>query len=635
MTLGRGILGALVLAAAFEGSGKTAIAAPPLAAKDQFATPLRDSEIDLRDSGEWVSGAERPLPNPTALRQLLWTQSGAANGGMLRYGAGDQPGPRHLRLAFGSPLKVGSVLVRGGDQVSVLREDAPLTNNLANESLWVRAERLGISSPGAQGSVGTGAGPVPTVSAGAQDSYALWVLPPGTSTRALRFSHVATASDSNYAGTLSGIYLLSLRYANIAPQAWVTASANEAAIPLLTDSAYNSWLAWDNGPDFRHVVTAATPESITLIWPREVILSGLAVLWAGFNAAHVEYLPSNDPGLRVDTGERDVTESAWRPVGQSFTFQNQYPRPLGVDWMDFGKPITTRGVRLRLTATTDENHHPHLAGKTKNGRRVWLGEIMAVSPLGEADLASAVIAPAASGTSASRAGMELLKSSNPPIPIHFTLHQAGNVTLVIDDAQGNRVRNLLSDSPFPAGQNTAWWDGTDDLGRNLDAATHGVYLIPTHFVSPGHFEVHGLVHQPIDLHYEFSVYNAGHPAWETADGKGGWLTNHTPPSSALFVPAGSAPGGKPLVYLGSYVSEGGAGLAWVDLDGNKQGGRGWVGGNWTAAPYLARDGGAHASRDTYAYVAGCVGGRKSETHATEHGRHPRDRADGETRCERR
>ena len=191
---------------------------------------------------------------------------------------------------------------------------------------------------------------------------------------------------------------------------------------------------------------------------------------------------------------------------------------------------------------------------------------------------------------------------NPPIPVRFTLDAPGFVTLVIDDAKGNRVRNLVANTWFEKGANTAWWDGTDDLGRNADAENHGVYLIPTNFVSPGTYHVHGLVHGPIDVHFEFSIYSPGHPAWETVDGKGGWLTNHTPPQSTLFVPADKAPGGKPLVYLGSYISEGGAGLAWVDLNGVRQGGRGWVGGNWTAAPFLARDTGAQADPGVFAYV---------------------------------
>jgi hypothetical protein len=114
--------------------------------------------------------------------------------------------------------------------------------------------------------------------------------------------------------------------------------------------------------------------------------------------------------------------------------------------------------------------------------------------------------------------------------------------------------------------------------------------------------VRGLFRKSIDLRYEFSVYNGGSPAWETEDHTGGWLTNHTPPSAALYLPGDRAPGGKPLVYLGSAVSEGGAGLAWVDLNCRKQGGRGWIGGAWTGAPFLARDVGAHPDPTAYLYV---------------------------------
>ena len=67
-----------------------------------------------------------------------------------------------------------------------------------------------------------------------------------------------------------------------------------------------------------------------------------------------------------------------------------------------------------------------------------------------------------------------------------------------------------------------------------------------------------------------------------------------------------------MVYLGSYVSEGGDGLAWVDLSGRKHGGVGWVGGNWTGAPFLARDSGPRAVADHFAYVAAAW---ESEQHA--------------------
>jgi hypothetical protein len=544
-----------------------------------FATPLTDAAIDDASFAEWFDGSERPLANPTLLRQNLWTQTKApSTGSLLSYGASNHPGIRHLRLAFKAPIAVGSVLVRGGDQLSLLRPDAPYPGNLADDSQWIPAQRI------VEGQV--------SIAEVSQDSYALWVAPSVTQTRALRFTHVSAITDANYAGTLGGVYLLSGRFANLAPQAAPLTSANALKAPLLIDEKYNLWLAWDNGPDFRHPVTSANPEWIMLSWAHPVALNGLAVLWAGFNAADIETFTGSE-----SIPLQDAPDSDWHPIGEPVRLHNQYPVQLGVDWLDFGKTVKTRAVRLRMTQATNESRHPHLAGKTNNGNRVWLGELMAITPLGAADLKSAILPVSAA-------------APKPPIPVRFTLSAPSYVSLVVDDSEGNRVRNLVSDTLFPAGQNTVWWDGTDDLGRNHDAAIHGVYLIPTHFVAPGRYQVRGIYHQAIDLRYEFSVYQPGNPPWETTDGAGGWLTNHTPASSALFVPPDKAPGGKPLVYLGCWIAEGGSGLAWVDLNGNKQGGRGWIGGAWTAAQFLARDAGPRGNPDIYAYAASVFGDNK-------------------------
>jgi hypothetical protein len=540
-----------------------------------FATPLTSALIDNAASAEWVDGAERPLANPMALRQLVWTQTAAPQAYHFQFGASNHPGTRYLRLGFTAPVAVASVLVQGGGQLSVLRSQAPYPGNLADNSQWIPAQRL-LNHEVSNAPVD-------------QQSYAVWVLPPGTVTRALRFSHTSVPTDSSFAGALGGVYVLSSRMVNLAPQAAVTVSANSNSALLLIDEKNNN-LDWDNGLEFSHPVTTANPEWIVLTWPRPVALGGLAALGAGFNAADAQIFLGPD-----NANPQDAPQSDWIAVGQPYTFRSQYPRPLDPDWMDFGKTVHTRAVRLRITAVTDESHSPQLIGKTRNGNRIWLGELMALSPLQSGNLEAALLpAPADSGL-------------KPPIPVEFTLDAPGYVTLVIDDAQGNRVRNLASNTWFESGRNTVWWDGTDELLRNPDAADHGIYLIPTHYVTPGSYQVHGIYHKAIDLHYEFSVYNAGHPAWETVDTRGGWLTNHTPPSSALFVPADKAPGGKPLVYLGSYISEGGAGLAWVDLDGNKQGGRGWIGGNWTAAPFLACDAGVNANPAIFAYVAAAWG----------------------------
>lgn len=192
--------------------------------------------------------------------------------------------------------------------------------------------------------------------------------------------------------------------------------------------------------------------------------------------------------------------------------------------------------------------------------------------------------------------------SKPPIAIPFTLKEAGYVTLVIEDAKGFRVRNLISETWFPAGANTAWWDGLNDLGRDVDAANHGAYRIPALFVNPGDYKVRGLVRGKITPKYEFSPYTTGNPPWSTPDHTGAWLSNHTPPMAAVFVPAHQSPAKQASVLLGCYVTEGPDGLGWVDLEGKKLGGKKWVGGHWTAAPYLARDAGKNVIAKHLAYV---------------------------------
>ncbi len=200
--------------------------------------------------------------------------------------------------------------------------------------------------------------------------------------------------------------------------------------------------------------------------------------------------------------------------------------------------------------------------------------------------------------------------SHPPIPVRFTLKEPGFVTLVIEDQQGKRVRNLLSETPFPAGSNVVYWDGLDDIGRDPNAAEHGVYHIPGKLVALGTYRVRGVTRPQINLRYEMAAYTNGNPPWPKADNSGDWLANHSAPSAVLFVPeaaapkrsvpGGAAPGGQVLV--GSYVTEGGSGLAWLDLNGRKLYGQGWVGGAWTGAAYLAYDSGSKLVPEVYAYT---------------------------------
>ena len=188
---------------------------------------------------------------------------------------------------------------------------------------------------------------------------------------------------------------------------------------------------------------------------------------------------------------------------------------------------------------------------------------------------------------------------HPPIPVTFELAEPGFVTLAIDDAQGRRVRNLVSETFFPAGKNTVWWDGLDESGKK-DVSPRGYYQIDGRLVSPGAYRVRGLFRKKLDLVYEYSPYNPGTPPWPTTENKAsGWLADHSAPSDVLFLP-----GTKPSVLIGSFIVEGGSSLAWVDLDGRKQKGMGWLGGgNWTGASHLARDTGPKPVADYEVFAA--------------------------------
>lgn len=207
-------------------------------------------------------------------------------------------------------------------------------------------------------------------------------------------------------------------------------------------------------------------------------------------------------------------------------------------------------------------------------------------------------------------------SPRPPMAIPVRLPRPGLVTLVIEDAAGVRVRNLISETPLPAGDSIVWWDGLDDRRRDTNAAAHAVYHVPGSPVAPGTYTVRGLVHDPLDLVYEFAVYNPGNPPWRTASRTSEWLTNHTPPSAVCFVPGGVVPvregqtEAPPQVLIGSFVAEGGSGLAWVDLDGRKLHGQMWLGGVWTGARFLARDPGPQPVPGVYAYAASSWKGDK-------------------------
>ncbi len=502
-------------------------------------------------------------------KAVVWCKQAKPHWKGIKFGAGREPGVRHLRIGFTQPVPVGSVLVGGGGALSVLKAEAAYPGDLADDSSWVPAQRL-VNDAESNAEVASG-------------DYGLWVLPPGTSTRALRFSHTPAAGDSETAGHLAGVWLLPDRWGNVAPQALVQSRARDDVTMKIVDESHNrTWQTWENAEEGAPLpMSAEHPEIVTLTWQKPVTLSSLCLLWAGFAACEIDAFTGAD-----DANVREAPAASWTRVGLGHNLETWYPSQLGPNWLVLDREVSTRALRVRIT--TAAKGVGHYETKVKDGRRVWLGELMALVPMRDTALKSLVLP---------KSGEE-----PPPIPVKFTLPEAGLVTLVIEDLQNHRVRNLVSETPFPAGENTAWWDGSDDLLRDPEAAKHGVYHIPTRPVAPGDYKVRGLWRQPLKLRYEFSIYSAGKPAWTTADNTGCWMTTHTPPSSMAFVPGSRTVDGQPLIFMGACVAEGGHGLQWLHVDGQKLGGQGWVGGTWTGAPTLAVDAGPQAITDHLCYV---------------------------------
>ena len=108
---------------------------------------------------------------------------------------------------------------------------------------------------------------------------------------------------------------------------------------------------------------------------------------------------------------REAAHSDWQNLASFDKIEHQFPRALGIDWLDLGREVTTRAIRLRITSRRG-NALGNLTGKTHEGKRIWLGELMALQDLGTADLKSAILPP------------EKTAAAPPPIAIHFTLEGA-------------------------------------------------------------------------------------------------------------------------------------------------------------------------------------------------------------------
>ncbi len=167
------------------------------------------------------------------------------------------------------------------------------------------------------------------------------------------------------------------------------------------------------------------------------------------------------------------------------------------------------------------------------------------------------------------------------IPVQAVIPKdASRFTIVIEDQQGNRIRNLAGDcDPLDYAVNgkddaktrtveLKWnqnasimttlaaanmrtvevkWDGLDDKGK----------LVPA-----GDYRVRGLTQKGISAEYEMCFYNPGTPQWAIKDGSGAWGGDHAAPNNV-------AAGGDWTVVTWPFA-EGGSGIVAIDPTGKKR-----------------------------------------------------------------
>ncbi|MDK3162343.1 sugar-binding protein [Kamptonema cortianum] len=158
------------------------------------------------------------------------------------------------------------------------------------------------------------------------------------------------------------------------------------------------------------------------------------------------------------------------------------------------------------------------------------------------------------------------------VPLRFELPAtAMNFTVVIDDSQGRRVRNLLSNARVEEylvetkdGKKIveALWDGRVEGEFDKDRNIFVGEIAPA-----GEYSVRAVAHSGIGVVHAGSFYNPGTPPWPTADKKGGWGFDHGAPVAVGAMPKGAK--GAARVFLGWPSGEGGMGFLGLDDTGRK------------------------------------------------------------------
>ena len=267
---------------------------------------------------------------------------------------------QHTVLALRKPVTIGSLVFPVPDgkdglsyRLSVLKPAAPWPCDPEKEEQWQRLELQGLKD------------------------WAVLALPAGTTTRALRITFIKGKDDAltdiigddpvagggareAWAGRLEGMKLLRRRFGNLTPKATVRVSSGKV----------NPDGAWDAKRD-----TPLAPEApgiYLLEWPAPEQLRGLAIKEVDAKDTEIDVF-TGPAGAAVElSGDANWEKVATYRQARRYYYQpdpNNNTEARYMDgYVDFGREVTTRAVRLRIVSqwTTKAEGREGLYGVRKD-----------------------------------------------------------------------------------------------------------------------------------------------------------------------------------------------------------------------------------------------------------------------------
>ena len=350
-------------------------------------------------------------------RHVVWTRDSAPEWDGVKFGDSKMPGVRSLRIGWSKSLRVGTVLARAGGQLSALKPTAVYPGRLDFEEDWIPAERIQRKQV--------------VRTEPDTEEFALWALPPDTDTRALRFTHRSAAAEIRPTRAGSGASLFwgnagptPLRKRKLLPAVTTKPPSNSTTTPTTTFGLLGIMTRKRMHRRFRPSILHGS----LLNWPAPVRIAGLNLLWAGFTAVEVQ--------ASCRSGRKRILGKGLTPTGKPL-------RPL----VKSRTSIPARLARTGLTSVKSFRRERFVCGLPGPLTRPVRTAISKADPKAGAGFGWASCRLCRRSirrawhprSSRPRDGLSDAADTHP-----HPFAGGGIRHLVIDDAAGKRVRNLVS-----------------------------------------------------------------------------------------------------------------------------------------------------------------------------------------------